>query len=218
MHYFGGRRPRRRDRAMHTMVLEAFVGPRPVGLYGCHNDGDPANNRLTNLRWDTPASNTADKVMHGRDPQRNKTRCPRGHLLEAGNLTFSDQRVGKRSCRACNNAESLAKIRAKRGHLPIDVEEYADFKYNQYMNPPPSLPTLVRPPSNGVKTECVRGHALSGPNLLLKSCSGRRDFRNCRACGAAGYAVRRAAKRGVELDMQSEADARYEQLMNMGAA
>lgn len=49
----------------HIAVLEAFVGPRPVGMDGCHNDGDVKNNRLDNLRWDTKANNNADKMKHG---------------------------------------------------------------------------------------------------------------------------------------------------------
>ena len=32
----------------------------------CHNDGDKENNRLTNLRWDTPKSNCYDKLIHGK--------------------------------------------------------------------------------------------------------------------------------------------------------
>jgi hypothetical protein len=31
----------------------------------CHFDGDPTNNRLENLRWDTPQSNADDMVRHG---------------------------------------------------------------------------------------------------------------------------------------------------------
>jgi hypothetical protein len=50
---------------VHTLVLLAFVGPRPDGMECCHNDGNPANNSLSNLRWDTPESNTADSVRHG---------------------------------------------------------------------------------------------------------------------------------------------------------
>src|SRR5436305_14954603 len=37
-------------RTVHRLVLEAFVGPRPPGLVCCHNDGNPANNRVENLR------------------------------------------------------------------------------------------------------------------------------------------------------------------------
>lgn len=47
------------------LVLECFVGPRPLGMHGCHNDGDPKNNRVENLRWDTPRGNQADRIRHG---------------------------------------------------------------------------------------------------------------------------------------------------------
>jgi hypothetical protein len=54
-------------RSLHELVLSAFVGFRPAGLYGCHNDGNPQNNKLSNLRWDTPKANQADRVSHGND-------------------------------------------------------------------------------------------------------------------------------------------------------
>lgn len=50
---------------VHRFVLEAFIGPCPDGLVCCHNDGDSTNNRLDNLRWDTQASNQADRIKHG---------------------------------------------------------------------------------------------------------------------------------------------------------
>lgn len=50
---------------LHHLVLEAFVGPRPDGLEGCHGDGDFTNNSLDNLRWDTPLANADDKRRHG---------------------------------------------------------------------------------------------------------------------------------------------------------
>jgi len=52
-------------RRVHRLVLEAFVGPAPEGTEGCHNDGNPANNALGNLRWDTHPSNMADQIAHG---------------------------------------------------------------------------------------------------------------------------------------------------------
>lgn len=52
-------------RLVHRLVLEAFVGPRPEGAQACHGDGDRTNNRLTNLRWGTPAENAADRDRHG---------------------------------------------------------------------------------------------------------------------------------------------------------
>jgi hypothetical protein len=51
---------------VHHLVLRAFVGPRPEGMEGCHWDGDPTNNSLLNLRWDTSQGNWADRKRHGR--------------------------------------------------------------------------------------------------------------------------------------------------------
>jgi hypothetical protein len=34
-------------------------------MVACHNDGDPTNNALPNLRWDTQAGNLADRLAHG---------------------------------------------------------------------------------------------------------------------------------------------------------
>jgi hypothetical protein len=50
---------------VHQLVLKAFIGPRPKGKEGCHNDGVHANNRLSNLRWDTHRSNMTDASNQG---------------------------------------------------------------------------------------------------------------------------------------------------------
>lgn len=55
------------QRFVYHLVLGAFVGPRPPGMQACHINGDPTDSRPTNLRWDTPASNQADRVVHGTD-------------------------------------------------------------------------------------------------------------------------------------------------------
>jgi hypothetical protein len=52
--------------AIHVMVLEAFIGPRPSPAHeGCHNNGIGSDSRLDNLRWDTAVSNQADRLRHG---------------------------------------------------------------------------------------------------------------------------------------------------------
>lgn len=50
---------------VHRLVLEAFVGPCPPGMETCHGDGNPSNNHLSNLRWDTHSSNIQDAMRHG---------------------------------------------------------------------------------------------------------------------------------------------------------
>jgi hypothetical protein len=52
-------------RTIHSLVMQAFLGRRPDGLDVCHYDGNPHNNRLSNLRWGTDFDNTADKRRHG---------------------------------------------------------------------------------------------------------------------------------------------------------
>lgn len=56
---------RQKSHWVHRLVLETFVGPCPDGMEGCHNDGNPTNNVLGNLRWDTHEENTADVRKHG---------------------------------------------------------------------------------------------------------------------------------------------------------
>jgi hypothetical protein len=46
------------------LVLETFIGPCPEGMEACHNDGDPSNNFVGNLRWDTHKNNEKDKILH----------------------------------------------------------------------------------------------------------------------------------------------------------
>lgn len=50
---------------IHSLVLEAFVGPRPDGLHVCHGDSNPANNHLSNLRYATQSENQGrDANLH----------------------------------------------------------------------------------------------------------------------------------------------------------
>lgn len=53
------------SRLLHRLILIAFKGDCPEGMEGCHNDGNPSNNTLENLRWDTRKNNHADKKKHG---------------------------------------------------------------------------------------------------------------------------------------------------------
>jgi hypothetical protein len=66
----GGGRGKLRDHKVHRLVLESFTGPCPRGKQAAHADGNPANNRLENLRWATPRENSADKRAHGTQPRK----------------------------------------------------------------------------------------------------------------------------------------------------
>lgn len=85
----------------HTLVLLAFVGPRPEGMECCHGNGIRHDNRLENLRWDTHQGNMADRLRHGTDSRGE--RCGLAILSEADVRWLKGEwarRYGTMSCRA----------------------------------------------------------------------------------------------------------------------
>lgn len=52
---------------VNRLVLRVFVGQATDGMHAAHNNGVRDDNRLSNLRWATPADNNADKLLHGTD-------------------------------------------------------------------------------------------------------------------------------------------------------
>ena len=51
---------------VHKLVALTFLGPCPEGKEVLHNDGDPKNNRLDNLRYGTRTENILDVFKLGR--------------------------------------------------------------------------------------------------------------------------------------------------------
>lgn len=115
-------------RFVHQLVAEAFIGPRVGNLVACHNNGDPADNRVENIRWDTQQNNVHDRRAHGTDTHANKTHCPRGHLLQLPNLIVGLWKNGYRSCLACDRGRALARGRG----IPF-TKEVADPYYEALM-------------------------------------------------------------------------------------
>lgn len=52
-------------RRVHSLVALTFIGPRPEGLYACHEDGVCTNNIKTNIYYGTPKQNQHDRRKHG---------------------------------------------------------------------------------------------------------------------------------------------------------
>lgn len=59
----GGRRTS--GLAVHRLIALTFIGPCPEGMQVCHNNGDQTDNRVENLRYDTPSANVWDARRHG---------------------------------------------------------------------------------------------------------------------------------------------------------
>lgn len=61
-----------KKRTAHTLVAEAFIGPRPNGMSVLHGDGERANNHRKNLRYGTASENGTDMVAHGNSTRGEK--------------------------------------------------------------------------------------------------------------------------------------------------
>lgn len=70
---------------VQRLVLEAFIGPCPIGMEALHKNGNRKDNHLTNLRWGTRSENTLDSVRHGTfvGPSK-RVRCGDGREFKSG--------------------------------------------------------------------------------------------------------------------------------------
>lgn len=103
-------------RAVHLLVLECFVGPRPSGMVAAHCNGDRRDSRAANLRWDTQKANIADKRIHGTHLQ--------GTQLPWTRLSESDVR----EIRTLLGSMSLRKIAARFGVTRHQIANIRDGK------------------------------------------------------------------------------------------
>lgn len=96
---------------LHLLVAAAFLGPRPAGserIDVCHNDNDPSNNTLENLRYDTHRNNQRQMAEDGRGA-RARTHCKNGHEFTDENTWHHKARgTTQRVCRTCHYARRSA--------------------------------------------------------------------------------------------------------------
>lgn len=116
---------------VHRLVLTTFVGEPPEGTEGCHNNGNPADNRLENLRWDTKKANAQDSLKHGTHFYANKTHCTHGHILESPNLVVAPSLGNRRNCLACNRTRGYLH---NKPHLKPHFQTLADQYYAKIMS------------------------------------------------------------------------------------
>lgn len=119
------------SRSIHSLVLEAFLGPRPHGLICCHADGNPLNNDLGNLRWDTPKANSDDKLRHGtlcRGEAARHARLKDSNVMEIRRLRAGGHSVSSLADRfgiGQGNVRAIVQGRSWRHLLPSDKQPSA---------------------------------------------------------------------------------------------
>lgn len=67
---------------VHRLVLEAFVGPCPPGHEASHEDGNPENNNLSNLRWRPASENCRLRTTHGTNFTRGNARLTKDQVTK----------------------------------------------------------------------------------------------------------------------------------------
>lgn len=92
---------KRWTRQVHLLVLEMFVGPTPEGMECRHLNGNPADNRLVNLKYGTRSENLHDSVLHGTHNSSRATHCPQDHPYAEDNTYVNPRLPGSRTCREC---------------------------------------------------------------------------------------------------------------------
>lgn len=92
-----------KSKTIHSMVAEAFHGPRPKGAIIRHIDGNRFNNRADNLAYGTKNENVYDAIAHGtyKGPSNGRALLDERHialirlLLETGtSLTAIAKAIG----------------------------------------------------------------------------------------------------------------------------
>lgn len=116
---------------VHRLVAKAFLGDHSDTLDVCHIDSNQLNNDVSNLRWGTKKSNTADILAAGNHVNQRKTHCPSGHELSGNNLFTSDIRRGSRGCASCALARRRLKIDKWSGY---SLQELSDMIYKKRMS------------------------------------------------------------------------------------
>ena len=82
---------RRITRTVHSLVMEAFVGPRPSGYQVAHEDDCGAHNSLGNLAYKTVGDNHLDKIKRGRTARGSTINTSK--LVESQVVSMREERM-----------------------------------------------------------------------------------------------------------------------------
>lgn len=169
----------RRTRKVHRLVLEAFVGPRPVGFQARHLNGDRRDNRLENLAWGTALENARDRDRHGTTAV--------GEKSGVAKLTDRDAAAIRESLSAGASSVDLAR---EYGVHPATIR---GIKYGQSYGSAGKI--TARPP--GLRGEKAWNSKLTDDDvraIRLRLSSGESQLAVAREFGVSGCVIWRIAR------------------------
>ncbi len=108
---------KKKNFARHRLVALAFI-PNPLNFPDvCHNDGNPSNNKDTNLRWDCDKGNHADKKKHGTNNHGENHSMVK--LTEALVLSFKKRFEAGESMRSIGKGHGVCRSTIHRAICPV---------------------------------------------------------------------------------------------------
>jgi hypothetical protein len=92
----------------------------------CHNDGDPGNNRASNLRYDDRRGNMRDMRLHGTDSNLRKEACPKRHPYDETNTIYTKE--GFRRCRICESENGKKKRQREKALMGTEPKRHGTIR------------------------------------------------------------------------------------------
>lgn len=121
---------------IHRLLAKAFI-PNPNNYpHVCHRNGDRSDNRIENLRWDTPKGNMADKKLHGTSQwgeRQHFHKLTTEEVLKIRELYATGEYTSRELSKMFNVSESTTGRVVKRKmwtHINMKTEEAKKFLRN----------------------------------------------------------------------------------------
>lgn len=156
---------------IHRWFYERLVGPIPTGLTLDHlcrsrNCVNPAHLEPVTLAMNVSRSwKTADAPR--RNPNAEKTHCPRGH-------EYTVRGDGKRRCKVCDRERKVERRKTD----PAFLEAERNRRRRYYAKTVGGVPVPM-----AERTHCPKGHEYTAENTYVS----KKGHRQCRACKRAAH-------------------------------
>jgi HNH endonuclease len=118
---------------VHSLILMAFVGPRPKGFHAAHLDGNPRNNTLKNLKWASPKENSSHRILHGT--------LPFGSKVKAAKISEKDVMWLRKNYKFIKNKSNIGLLAKK---LKINVQNAREIVHGYHWKQVDCMPVPAR--------------------------------------------------------------------------
>lgn len=118
------------DRYVHRLVLEHFYGPCPDGYQASHLDGNPHNNNISNLKWESPKQNSQRKILHGTSGKCEKNSMAiitQKQVIQIIDLYLSGKKIDEISSIINASSACITAIVQRRNWTSVEIGEQKEI-------------------------------------------------------------------------------------------